>query len=164
MSGSDNLMILPSTDKTRIRLVRIPPDYRDQEVYRHVTGLIARVEEQSPDFDWEEILAVLIENALTYAPDSPVEVRVTRVGPWIDTQVIDHGPGVPHDDSERVFAEYARGRTADGATGTGLGLAVARVLAEVQGGEVALSDTPGGGATFTLRLPADPPVANGEER
>jgi hypothetical protein len=76
MSGSDNLMILPSADKTRIRLVRIPPDYRDQEVYRHVTGLIARVEEQSPDFDWEEILAVLEDHGF-----EPVEFQL---GPSLD--------------------------------------------------------------------------------
>ena len=43
-----DLMILPAADKTKIRLVRIPPDYQDQEVYRHVTRLIADVEEGTP--------------------------------------------------------------------------------------------------------------------
>ncbi len=55
----DQLMILPATDKSKIRLVRIPPDYENQEVYRHVTGLIAEVEEDKPGCDWEEVLATL---------------------------------------------------------------------------------------------------------
>ena len=41
-----DLMILPAADKTKIRLVRIPPDFQDQEVYRHVTRLIAEVEDE----------------------------------------------------------------------------------------------------------------------
>lgn len=56
---SDTLMILPAHDKSKIRLVRVPPDYRSQEVYRHVTGLIAQVEEQNPDYDWSDVLAML---------------------------------------------------------------------------------------------------------
>lgn len=56
---SSDLMILPANDKTRIRLVRIPPDYPVKEAYRHVTGLIAEIEEQTPNYDWDDILAVL---------------------------------------------------------------------------------------------------------
>lgn len=54
-----DLMILPARDKTKIRLVRIPPDYEGQEVYRHVTGLIAEVEEDKPGCCWEEVLSTL---------------------------------------------------------------------------------------------------------
>jgi hypothetical protein len=50
-----DLMILPSTDVTRIRLLRVPPDFQQQEAYRHVTGLIAEVESGDPDFTWEDI-------------------------------------------------------------------------------------------------------------
>lgn len=56
---SNQLMILPASDKSKIRLVRVPPDYRDQAAYRHVTGLIARVEEQDPDYAWEDVMAIL---------------------------------------------------------------------------------------------------------
>ena len=54
-----DLMILPARDKTKIRLVRIPPDYPVKEAYRHVTGLIAQVEEENPDHDWEDVLGAL---------------------------------------------------------------------------------------------------------
>ena len=73
---SDNLMILPASDKSKIRLVRIPPDYRDQEVYRHVTGLIAQVEEQAPSYSWDDVLAVL--------EDHGFEAVDFQLGPALD--------------------------------------------------------------------------------
>lgn len=57
MSGT--LMILPASDPGAIRLVRIPEDYEDHEVFRHVTGLIAQLEEENPAFDWDDVAAVL---------------------------------------------------------------------------------------------------------
>lgn len=56
---SDTFMILPSRDAARIRLVRIPDDLERHEAFRHVTGLIAGVEETRADFRWEDIAAVL---------------------------------------------------------------------------------------------------------
>lgn len=71
-----DLMILPADDKTKIRLVRIPSDYREQEVYRHVTRLIAEVEEENPGCDWEEVLAVL--------EDHGFEAVDFQLGPSLD--------------------------------------------------------------------------------
>ncbi len=73
---TENLMILPAADKSKIRLVRIPPDYQDQEVYRHVTGLIAQVEERDPDCSWEDVLAMLEDRGF-----EPVEFQL---GPSLD--------------------------------------------------------------------------------
>ncbi len=56
---SNTLMILPASDTRNIRLVRIPDDFESHEVFRHVTGLIAAVEEQDPDCDQDDILAAL---------------------------------------------------------------------------------------------------------
>lgn len=56
---SDTLMILPASDATAIRLVRVPDDFESHEAYRHVTGLIATVEEQDPDCEPADILATL---------------------------------------------------------------------------------------------------------
>ena len=72
----NDLMILPASDKTKIRLVRIPPDYRDKEVYRHVTGLIAEVEEQTPGCCWDEVLATL--------EDHGFEAVEFQLGPSLD--------------------------------------------------------------------------------
>ena len=59
---SDKLMILPSNSSDKIRLVRIPDDYEEHEVYRRATGIIAGVEEKIPDYNWEDILEALEEN------------------------------------------------------------------------------------------------------
>jgi hypothetical protein len=55
---SDNLMILPAANPADIRLIRIPDDFEEHEAYRHVTGMIAKVEEES-DYDWDDILDML---------------------------------------------------------------------------------------------------------
>jgi len=53
------LMILPAADPQAIRLVRVPEDYEEHEVFRHVTGLIGKLEEENPGYDWDDIAAVL---------------------------------------------------------------------------------------------------------
>lgn len=73
---SHKLMILPAADKSKIRLVRIPPDFQEQEVYRHVTGLIAQVEEENPDCTWEDLLAAL--------EDHGFEAVDFQLGPALD--------------------------------------------------------------------------------
>ena len=56
---SETLMILPASDTKAIRLVRVPDDYESHEAFRHVTGLIAAVEEESPDYEPDDIVATL---------------------------------------------------------------------------------------------------------
>ncbi|MGD8560529.1 MAG: hypothetical protein PVH04_12740 [Gammaproteobacteria bacterium] len=56
---ADKLMVLPAHDYKAVRLVKIPDDYEAHEVFRHVTGIIAQVEEENPDYQWDDILAAL---------------------------------------------------------------------------------------------------------
>lgn len=56
---SNRLMILPAHDYKSIRLVKIPDDFEEHEVFRHVTGIIAEVEEQTPDYQWDDVQAAL---------------------------------------------------------------------------------------------------------
>lgn len=49
------LMILPATEASTIQLLRVPDDFEEQEAYRYVTGVIARVEEDNPDYGWDDI-------------------------------------------------------------------------------------------------------------
>jgi hypothetical protein len=60
------LMILPSRDSTAIRLVRVPEELEQHEAFRHVTGLIASVEEQNPDYNSEDIAHLLEDHG--FAP------------------------------------------------------------------------------------------------
>jgi two-component system sensor histidine kinase KdpD len=101
-------------------------------------------------------LGNLVENALKYgAPGTPVELDVAREGPMLVFRVSDRGPGVPDTERERIFEPFYRppGVPAD-IGGSGLGLTIARGLAEAQGGDVRFEPRPGGGSVFTLRLPA----------
>jgi signal transduction histidine kinase len=101
-----------------------------------------------------QILRILLENAVRVSPDgSDIEVRL-RNGHRSSLSVCDHGPGVPENERELIFERFKRGRETRGQAGFGLGLAIGRELAERMGGELALEDSAGAGATFTLRLPA----------
>lgn len=93
----------------------------------------------------------LVTNALQApARHGPVRVMVDR-SPRGESviRVIDDGEGIAPDMRERIFTPFYSTR----ATGTGLGLAVVLRTAEVHGGNVELSATPGGGATFTMTFP-----------
>jgi two-component system sensor histidine kinase KdpD len=110
-------------------------------------------------FDFTHTLRVvvnLIENALKYSPrEQPVDVIVKRDGPWLAFAVADRGPGVAAEERVRIFEPFYRpeGVPAD-AKGVGLGLSIARGLAEVQGGTLSYGERMGGGSVFTLRVPA----------
>jgi two-component system OmpR family sensor kinase len=100
-----------------------------------------------------DAISNLVENALKYAPDSPVEVhaRVERDAAVVD--VIDRGPGIPRDEHDLVFTRFFRGRDRADAEGFGLGLAIARRAVERSGGTIALASAPGEGCAFTIRIP-----------
>jgi two-component system sensor histidine kinase KdpD len=102
----------------------------------------------------ERVVANLVSNAVQAAADGPVTVRADPAGTEVHLQIIDHGTGIPVADRERVFAPFQRldDRTASG--GLGLGLAIARGFTEAMAGTITPSDTPGGGLTMTVALPA----------
>jgi PAS domain S-box-containing protein len=108
----------------------------------------------------EQILSNLISNALKYATDpTPIEVRVRSSRDAIELTVIDHGPGIPPEASERIFERFERLDRSNRQAGTGLGLYIARELAHAMNATLTLSETPGHGATFSLRLRPAGPVA-----
>ncbi|MCO6413738.1 MAG: hypothetical protein J5I92_13445 [Thiogranum sp.] len=59
---SKRLMVLPAKDPGAIRLVRVPDDFESQELFRHVTGLIAQLEQDNPDYSPDDIVALLEDN------------------------------------------------------------------------------------------------------
>jgi two-component system sensor histidine kinase KdpD len=102
------------------------------------------------------IVVNLIENAVKYSPaGSVIELSAERQGDVLRIAVADRGIGVPTGQEERIFEPFYRGvRVADGGTGEGLGLSIARRMAEAQGGTVRHEAREGGGSVFVLRLPA----------
>ncbi len=104
-----------------------------------------------------QALEKLLENAASFAPPgSPIDVTVTRERADVVLRVEDRGPGVPEALRERIFERFFTFRPADGDSGhSGLGLALARTIAEGCGGSVGVAARPGGGARFEIRLPAE---------
>jgi signal transduction histidine kinase len=102
----------------------------------------------------EQIVTNLLENALAYAPDSPVWLRVEPDGGGgVLLSVIDHGPGIEPDQRRAVFRKFGRGR-GNRRAGTGLGLYITRGLVEAHGGRVWLDEGAQRGATFRVTFPA----------
>ena len=98
-----------------------------------------------------QALAILIHNAVTHghSADNP-EISVREAGEFIEFLISDRGPGLP--EGSEIFSKFVRGPLAP-AGGVGLGLPIARHLAEIHGGSLHASNRTGGGAIFTLRLP-----------
>ncbi|MDO7854049.1 ATP-binding protein [Hymenobacter convexus] len=112
----------------------------------------------------DQILTNLLGNALNHTPASGT-VRLTAVLPAADgyytLTVCDTGPGIAPAEQERVFERFYQSPQSQAQGGTGLGLALSRELAELLGGRLTLNSTPGQGAAFTLRFPAE--VATDEQ-
>ena len=99
-----------------------------------------------------QVLANLVGNAVAHASGSGrVSVTLDETDGRLRIAVSDDGPGIPLEDQERVFERFQRGRT--GASGSGLGLYLARGLAGAMGGTLALESARDRGSTFTLELP-----------
>jgi two-component system, OmpR family, sensor kinase len=124
-------------------LVEVDPQ-PEQPIYVGVEGDVA-----------VRILQPLLENACRYASER-LQLSMTRDGSEVVVSVADDGPGVRPDEAESIFSPGVRGSAAEvagsGAPGAGLGLSLARRLAQAAGGSI--EAVPGAGGLFVVRLPA----------
>jgi len=103
----------------------------------------------------ERVIANLVGNAIRFSPpDGPPLVTGSSLGGRVELRVIDRGKGIPSTELDRVFAPFQRLGDTDNTTGVGLGLALSRGLTEAMGGTLTPEETPGGGLTMVLVLPA----------
>jgi two-component system, OmpR family, sensor histidine kinase KdpD len=107
----------------------------------------------------EQVLANLLDNAVRYADGSPIAVVGRELGDSVELRVVDHGPGIPEPERERIFDQFYRlkggGKRPEG---TGMGLSICRGIVAALRGGLRVETTPGGGATFILTLPLAPRV------
>jgi signal transduction histidine kinase len=92
----------------------------------------------------------LLRNAIDVTSEEGITVRASRTENGVTLSIGDHGPGVDPEVRDRIFEPYFTTKE----SGSGLGLAIVRQTVQAHGGTVSIDDTPGGGATFTIRLPA----------
>ena len=108
-----------------------------------------------------QVLSNLIDNAVKYSPaGGEVRVSTRAENGRVQVAVSDRGPGIPSEQQRLIFEKFGRAKLGDKTKpGTGLGLFIARSIAEAHGGAVDVDSVPDRGATFTLTLPLDqPPV------
>jgi len=163
-------------DLTRLDAGKVRPVWQDVDVVTPVQRAMASVEPaaeakqvrllteysngpatlRTDPVRLEQILVNLLSNAVRHSPEGEtVAVRVEQGSSEVWFRVVDHGPGVPPELRAGIFEPFERFDPHSG-LGTGLGLPVSRRLAEVMGGRLAVENTVGTGATFTLVLPRRP--------
>lgn len=105
-----------------------------------------------------QLAAILLENAVKYTPEGGVvRARALEEDGWAGLEVSDTGVGITEDQLPLIFERFHRADPARTAGGAGLGLAIARQIAEAHEGIIEVHSSPGQGSTFTLRIPKDGP-------
>lgn len=168
----DELLLLSAgaSARTRLRREALAPDTflldftegmepLAQKRDRHLTVQLpfdALPAVEADAYRLRQLMAILVDNALRFAPvGSEIELGLAEKGGRVRFWVADHGPGVADKDKKRIFERFYRGQNAgEEPRHHGLGLAVAFELTALHNGRLWVEDTPGGGATFCLELPA----------
>jgi signal transduction histidine kinase len=129
----------------------------EEEARRMGTPLNARLEAPlAGSFDpvrMAQVVHHLLSNALKFGQGRPVEITLRSQGNTGVLTIVDHGIGIPPSDRARIFERFERAVSARNYGGLGLGLWVTRQIVEAHQGTIHVEDTPGGGATFHIRLP-----------
>jgi signal transduction histidine kinase len=103
-----------------------------------------------------QVLQNLVDNAVKYSPaQGDVVVSAHAEDGIVRIAVRDEGPGIPREDQRLIFEKFGRSTSGDAKPGTGLGLFIARSIAEAHGGTLAVDSEPQRGTVFTLELPVE---------
>ncbi|MGB8332627.1 MAG: HAMP domain-containing sensor histidine kinase [Polyangiales bacterium] len=122
--------------------------------------LLDRPDTLSPVLIDQEAIALavinLLDNAVKYGGQTPVELVLTPKRSSIDIEVRDHGPGIPSESIRRVFERFYRGAHGNRTRGSGIGLSLVKHIAQAHGGRAWAKNAPGGGAVVGFSVPIAP--------
>ena len=111
---------------------------------------------QANDDKVRQVITNLMGNALRFTPEkSPIEIAIGVDEETATISVVDHGEGIPSQIRDKIFERFWRAdssRTRE-TGGSGLGLAIVASIVNAHNGKIDVTQTPGGGATFTVTLP-----------
>jgi signal transduction histidine kinase len=130
-------------------------------LHQEEVNVVAHVDRQVPKVSGDrerlrQVLQNLLENAVKYSRSGEdVDVRAWAENGRVLVSVEDTGPGIPREQHALIFERFGRANVGLGKPGTGLGLFIARSIAEAHGGRLTVDSAPGDGATFILELPAE---------
>jgi two-component system sensor histidine kinase TctE len=155
MRGQESVGIAETVNETRRRIG--PLDARRLRIW--IAPEVRRARVAGDRVALREMLRNLVDNALRYAPEGSVEIQATPVSGYrVALTVNDCGPGIADDEKEAVLQRFTRGRSGTDAPGSGLGLSIAKTVAEAHGGTLWLQDRQGGGLSARVILPRARPV------
>ncbi|HSC66231.1 MAG TPA: hybrid sensor histidine kinase/response regulator [Cellvibrio sp.] len=153
---TNNLCIRPGQVNLSQLVARVVDDFARQA---EATGSCFNLELDEDvvgiwdDFRVEQIIINLITNALRYGGGKPVTVRLSAMETNVEIHVEDQGRGIPADEQQRIFEKFERLGNKDVKEGLGMGLYIARQLAEAHGGKLGVRSKLGEGSCFVLQLP-----------
>jgi two-component system, OmpR family, sensor kinase len=111
-----------------------------------------------------QVASILLDNAVKYIPEGgKVTVTARERDGWAELEVSDTGVGIPEDQLPLIFERFHRADPSRTAGGAGLGLSIARQIAEAHGGQIEATSEPAEGSTFTLRIPRNAPTTGPED-
>jgi two-component system, OmpR family, sensor kinase len=148
-----------------------PPDNRPIDLANLISDVVDSLRKATPDrvitwtaapgihilgdeSEFRAALVNLVDNAIKYAPDSPVDVSARSADSTVDVTVSDTGPGMSAQERAQAFDRFYRGENRGDETGAGLGLAIVKRTVERAGGSVDLESAPNAGTRVTIRMPA----------
>ena len=143
--------VVDLAELAELTVLRLAPRFPDIEIELSIDPALPLINGDPALLD--EVVSNLLENAARYAPvGSVVAVDVlAAAGPSAVVRVVDHGPGVAAEHRDLVFQAFWTGPES---RSSGLGLAIVRAVVDAHRGTISVDETPGGGATFEVRLPA----------
>lgn len=157
---SGKLSIRPAETELAALLERIVGDLAQRAEADGGTILLHAPEKVAgvwDEFRVEQVIINLLTNALRYGGSKPVKITLLRDEQHAEIEVRDQGVGISPEDQLRIFNPFERAGTKDVREGLGLGLYIARQLAESHGGKLEVSSKPNEGAAFKLTLPLQLP-------